>query len=106
MRTLIGQASTQAGPASRQKQRSHFANVSLSGSYVMRELCGGVAVAFRFVACARSLIGKMHASLHLPHETQVSSLMYRAPVFGSTVSASTGHTYRHSAVGHWRQGSW
>jgi hypothetical protein len=58
----------------------------------MRELCGGVGVALALVACARSLTGKMQASLHRPQETHVSSLMYRAPVFGSTVSASTGHT--------------
>ena len=42
----------------------------------MREVCGGVGSDVRrFVAFERSLIGKMHASLHRPQETQVSSLM-------------------------------
>ena len=44
------------------------------------------------VAFAMSLVGKMHASLQRPHDTQVSSRMKRAPVRGSTCSASTGQT--------------
>src|SRR4051812_38863348 len=58
------------------------------------------------VAIDSSLVGKMHASAHRLHATHTSSWMNRAPVFGSTLSALTGQTYRHSAVGHCKHGSW
>jgi len=62
---------------------------SFSGSYVMRLRWWSVSW---FVACASSLIGNGHASAHRPQVTQVSSRMKRAPVRGSTWSASTGQT--------------
>src|SRR3954463_4487106 len=58
------------------------------------------------VISLKSLIGNGHASEQRPQETQTSSLMKRAIVWGSIWNASTGQTYRHSAVGHWRQTSW
>src|SRR5919202_5291126 len=48
----------------------------------------------------------MHASAQRLQATHTSSRIKRAPVVGSTRSALTGHTYRHSAVGHCRHGSW
>jgi hypothetical protein len=87
---LIGQRSTHAGPPSRQKQRSHFVKVSAPGSYVMREVWGCDCP--WLVAIAMSEVGKMHASSQRPHDTHVSSLMKRAPVRGSTCTASTGQT--------------
>src|SRR5436190_17594420 len=58
------------------------------------------------VAFCSPLTTNGHASAQRLHDTHTSSRMMRAPEVGSTRTAFTGQTYRHSAVGHCRHGSW
>src|SRR5207249_4902251 len=77
--------------------------LSLTGSYEMRDSWLNLRP---LVASASGLVGKMHASAQRLQATHTSSRMIRAPEVGSMRRALTGQTYRHSAVGHCRQGCW